>query len=268
MVLDFYNLREQPFGVTPDPRYLYLSPTHREALASLAYGIQSGRGFMSLIATPGMGKTTILFHLLQHLDGRARVAFLCQTLCRPEEILRAVSRDLGIPDDGANGAELERRLNEVLLSDAREGRKVFVVIDEAQNLEDEALETVRLLSNFETSSDKLLQIVLSGQPQLDERLSSPRLVQLRQRMSTFARLEPLNPAETREYLRHRLSVAGYSSSTPLFAPESENLIAKYSRGIPRTINNICFNALSLGWVEKQRTIEKAVIREVVNDLGL
>jgi general secretion pathway protein A len=268
MVLDFYHLKQQPFGVTPDPRYLYPSPTHREALASLAYGIQSGRGFMSIVATPGMGKTTILHQLLQQLESSARIAFLCQTLCRPEEIMRGVLRDLDIAHEGTDVVSMEGQLNDLLLAEAGRGRKVVVVIDEAQNLDDSALEVVRLLSNFETSSDKLLQIILAGQHQLREKLASPRLLQLRQRMSIIARLEPFSAEETQLYIAHRLRVAGYGFSAPLFTPEAEALIATYSEGIPRNINNICFNALSLGRVLKQKTIQKDVIREVLDDLDL
>jgi general secretion pathway protein A len=268
MVLDFYNLKEQPFGVTPDPRYLYPSPTHREALASLAYGIQSGRGFMSIIATPGMGKTTILYQVLQQLESSARVAFLCQTLCRPEDIMRGVLRDLGVAGESTDVVRMEAQLNELLLAEARRGRKVVVVIDEAQNLDDSALEAVRLLSNFETSNDKLIQIILAGQPQLRERLASPRLLQLRQRMSIMARLQPFSAEETRLYIAHRLRIAGYGFYRPLFTRQAEGLIARHSGGIPRNINNICFNALSLGCVLKQKTIEKDAIREVANDLDL
>lgn len=266
MVLDYYNLKEQPFGVTPDPKYLYLSRTHREALASLAYGIQSGRGFMSLVACPGMGKTTIVRYLLQQLQGSARIAFLCQTLCRREDIMRAVLRDLGVAGDTADAVGMEEQLNSVLLEEARLGRKVIVVIDEAQNLDDSALESIRLLSNYETSTDKLMQIVLAGQPQLGERLAAPGLLQLRQRMSIVARLQPLDLKETRLYIAHRLRKAGYEFANPLFTSEAEALIAERSEGIPRNINNICFSALSLGCVEKQTTIEADVIREVLNDL--
>jgi len=268
MVLDYYSLKEQPFGVTADPRYLYLSPTHREALASLAYGVQSGRGFMSIIAQPGMGKTTILFQLLSQLEGSARTVFLFQTLCRPEDLLRGLLRDLGVIDDGKDVVRMQTQLNDVLWAEARQGRKVVVVIDEAQNLEDSALELVRMLSNFETTSDKLMQIVLGGQPQLRDKLVSPQLLQLRQRMSILARLHPFNAEETHLYIQHRLRVAGYSFQTPLFTPQAEALIAQHSRGIPRNINNICFNALSLGWVLKQRSIQKDVVREVLADLDL
>jgi len=268
MILDYYNLREQPFGVTADPSYLYLSPTHREALASLSYGIQSGRGFMSLLARPGMGKTTILFQLLDQMKGSARTVYLFQTLCRPEDLLCGLLRDLGVVDDSGDVVHMQEQLNRVLLEEARQGRKVVVVIDEAQNLEDSALELVRMLSNFETTTDKLMQIILAGQPQLCQKLVSPQLLQLRQRMSIFARLSPFNAEDVHLYIEHRLRVAGYNFQTPLFTPQAEALIAKHSGGIPRNINNICFNAISLGWVLKQRSIEKEVVREVLDDLDL
>ncbi|MGO9403605.1 MAG: ExeA family protein [Terriglobales bacterium] len=266
MVLDYYNLKEQPFGVTPDPRYLYLSASHSEALASLSYGIRSRRGFMSLIAKPGMGKTTTLFQLLSQLEGSARTVFLFQTLCSPKALLRDLLRDLGIVDDGGDAGRMQEQLNRVLLTEARQGRRVVVVIDEAQNLEDSALELLRMLSNFETTSYKLMQIILAGQPQLREKLRSPHLLQLRQRMSICARLRPFSVEETHLYVRHRLRVAGYDFKAPLFTPQAEALIARYSEGIPRNINNICFNALSLGCVLKQKSIREEVVRECLHDL--
>jgi general secretion pathway protein A len=268
MLLDYYNLKEQPFGATPDPRYLYMSPTHREALASLCYGIQSARGFMSIIAKPGMGKTTILFQLLNELQPSARTVFLFQTLCRPEDLLPGILRELGAAEETADVLRMQSQLDHILHAEAQQGRKVVVVIDEAQNLEDSALELLRMLSNFETPSEKLLQIVLAGQPQLNEKLASPRLLQLRQRMSIFARLSPLNLQESHLYIEHRLRVAGYDFQVSLFTPQAEALIARHSEGIPRNINNICFNALSLGWVLKQRTIEQSAVREVLDDLDL
>jgi general secretion pathway protein A len=268
MVLDFYSLREQPFGVTPDPRCLYMSPTHREALASLSYGIQSGRGFMSVIAKPGMGKTTILFQLLSQLQDSARTVFLFQTLSGPEDMLRGLLHDLGVVRIGKSVARMQEQLNKILLAEARQKRKVVVVIDEAQNLDDSALELLRMLSNFETTEEKLMQIVLSGQPQLREKLASPGLLQLRQRISISARLQPFDLEETRLYVAHRLRSAGYDSQTPLFTPQAEALIAKYSQGIPRNINSICFNALSLGCVMRQKTIQQEVVREVLHDLDL
>lgn len=268
MVLNYYKLAEQPFGVTPDPRYLYLSPTHREALASALYGITVGRGFTALIAKPGMGKTTILFHLLQKLQGSARTVFLFQTQSSPRDLLRSVLVDLGIEDDGGDLVQMQAKMNQALLQHSTSGKRFVVVIDEAQNLDESVLEVVRMLSNFETPREKLMQIVLAGQPQLAKRLASPSMEQLRQRVSIVARLMPLDVTETRAYIEHRLYVAGYESKTPLFTDRAFAMIAKYSGGIPRNINNLCFNAMSLGCVRKQETIDRDVIKEVLTDLDL
>ena len=196
MVLDYYKLREQPFGVTPDSRYLFLSATHREALASLLYGIEAGRGFVALIAKPGMGKTTLLFHALNQLREKARTVFLFQTICTPVDLLRALLTDLGVQETRGSLVEMQLKLNEILAEQSRSGKRVVVVIDEAQNLDDSVLELVRMLSNFETSREKLIQIILSGQPQLAEKIASPELVQLRQRVSIFARLKPFSAEDT------------------------------------------------------------------------
>ncbi len=268
MVLNYYKLAEQPFGVTPDPRYLYLSPTHREALASALYGITVGRGFTALIAKPGMGKTTILFHLLQKLQGSARTVFVFQTQSSPRDLLRSLLVDLGIEDDGGDMVQMQAKMNQALLQHSTSGKRFVVVIDEAQNLDESVLEVVRMLSNFETPREKLMQIVLAGQPQLAKRLASPSMEQLRQRVSIVARLMPLDAAETRAYIEHRLSVAGRESTVPLFTDRAFAMIAKYSGGIPRNINNLCFNAMSLGCVRKQETIDRDVIKEVLTDLDL
>jgi general secretion pathway protein A len=268
MVLDYYKLREQPFGVTPDSRYLFLSAAHREALASLLYGIEVGRGFVALIAKPGMGKTTLLFHALNQLRNKARTVFLFQTICTPADLLRAILTDLGVRETQAGLIEMQSKLNELLLEQFSASKRFVVVIDEAQNLDESVLELVRMLSNFETPREKLMQIILSGQPQLGERIASPELVQLRQRVSMFASLEPFSPEDTALYIDHRTRIAGYSSETPLFTTEALALIARYSEGIPRNINNLCFNALSLGYALKRKTIDCEVVREVVTDLDL
>jgi type II secretory pathway predicted ATPase ExeA len=268
MVLDYYKLREQPFGVTPDSRYLFLSAAHREALASLLYGIEAGRGFVALIAKPGMGKTTLLFHALNQLRNKARTVFLFQTICTPVDLLRAILTDLGVRETQAGLIEMQSRLNELLREQFCASKRFVVVIDEAQNLDDSVLELVRMLSNFETPREKLMQIILSGQPQFGERIALPELVQLRQRVSMFASLEPFSPEDTALYIDHRTRIAGYSSETPLFTTEALALIARYSEGIPRNINNLCFNALSLGYALKRKTIDCEVVREVVTDLDL
>lgn len=267
MFLEFYKLREQPFGVTPDPRYLYFSPGHREALASLFYGIETGRGFLSLIAEPGMGKTTLLFQLLQRWKGYVHSAFLFQTQCNSRELIRYLMDDLGLKSDGEDIVRMHSELNDFLFRETKAGRRVVVCIDEAQNLSDEVLETVRLLSDFEAPDKKLLQIILAGQPELSGRLSRPGLAQLRQRIAIPARLDALPASEIVRYVQHRLHVAGHEGSH-LFTPGALELIAERSRGIPRLINNICFNALSLGCATEKGQIDAAVVREAARDLSM
>src|SRR5579872_872544 len=232
MFLKYYGLREQPFGVTPDPRFLYLSPAHREALASMVYGIEAGRGFIGLIAPPGMGKTTLLFHLLEKFRTSARTAFLFQTQCNSREFMRFLLAELGYGSDDQDFVRMHEEFNKRLLQEARAGNRFIVVIDEAQNLDPSVLETVRLLSDFETPRAKLMQIVLAGQPELADKLASPGLAQLRQRVSIVHGLEPLSVGEIKNYIEHRLRIAGYEGG-PLFAPGVYADIARFTQGIPR-----------------------------------
>lgn len=209
MFLNFYGLREQPFGVTPDPRFLYLSPTHREALASMYYGIDAERGFVALIAKPGMGKTNLLFQLLQQFRAKARTAFVFQTQCTSREFMRFLLLELGCEvDANMDLVSMHEMFNRCLLQEAHAGRRFIVVVDEAQNLEPSVLETIRLLSDFETPQAKLLQIILSGQPELADKLSRPSLRQLRQRVSLLSTLKPLPADEVVHYINHRLRAAG------------------------------------------------------------
>ncbi len=268
MILNFYKLAEQPFGVTPDPRFMYLSPTHREAMASVLYGVKAGRGFTALIAEPGMGKTTVLFNLLQQLGNTAKTAFLFQAQDTPINFLRNLLADLGVEEDGQDLVRMQVKLNECLVRETSEGKHFVVVLDEAQNLDEPVLEVVRMLSNFETPREKLMHIILAGQPQLAEKLASPQLTQLRQRVSIVARLKPFTASETREFIEHRLRVAGYREEQALFTDRAYALIAQYSSGIPRNINNICFNAMSIGCATQRRTINAAIVEEVLSDLDL
>ncbi len=265
MFLDFYHIREQPFGVTPDPRYLYLSPTHREALASLYCGVEEGRGFMAMIAQPGMGKTTLLFHLLERLRKSACAAFLFQTQCDSREFFRYLLEDLGIESHGHDVVQMHKQLNGALIRLKNAGMRFVLIVDEAQNLDDSVLETVRLLSDFETPTSKLIQIILSGQPQLATKLAGPSLLQFRQRIAIVGRLEPLGLEETDRYIDHRLQVAGYGGD-PLFTSDARAMIAARSGGIPRNINNLCFNALRLGCELGRKNVDGEIVLEAACDL--
>ncbi|MFC5864162.1 ExeA family protein [Acidicapsa dinghuensis] len=268
MIAQHFKLREQPFGVTPDPKYMFPSTSHREALASLLYGLQSGLGFVSLIAKPGMGKTTLLFEVLSRLRDTKTTVFLFQTITTPMDLLRAILIDLGAKDVRKSLVDLQTQLNKVLLNQHAAHRSVVVVLDEAQNLNDSVLETVRMLSNFETSSQKLMQIVLAGQPQLAEKLMTSDLLQLRQRISIFAHLTPLSMNETAAYIRHRLRYAGLETEESIFTPSALALIARHSEGIPRNINNLCFNAMSLAFALKRHKIDSEIVNEVISDLSV
>ena len=267
MFLNFYGLREQPFGVTPDPRFLYLSPAHREALASLVYGIESGLGFMALIASPGMGKTTLLFHLLEKFRTSARTAFLFQTQCNSREFMRFLLAELGYGSDDQDFVRMHEEFNKRLLQEARAGNRFIVVIDEAQNLDPSVLETVRLLSDFETPRAKLMQIVLAGQPELADKIANPGMAQLRQRVSLVSGLQPLSFEETNKYIQHRLRVAGHRGD-PLFSSAALARITEFAAGIPRNINSLCFNSLSLGCALQQKVMDAAIVEEVINDLDI
>ena len=267
MFLEHYGLREQPFGVTPDPSYLYFSEMHKEALASLFYGIETGCGFLSLIAPPGTGKTTLLLHLLERLRKSAKTVFLFQTQCDSREFFRYLLTDLGVDASTENMAHMHESLNSVLLSNARSGKRFVLVIDEAQNLKRSVLETVRLLSDFETPGSKLMQIVLCGQPQLADKLSHPDLTQLRQRISIVSRLQPFAKPDVTQYISHRLKVAGYTGMG-LFDADALSEITAHSDGIPRNINNICFNALTLGYAKGLEQIDGSTVSEVLADLDL
>jgi general secretion pathway protein A len=267
MLLEYYKLAEQPFGVTPDSRFLYLGPKHREALASLVYGTESNRGFLALIAKPGMGKTSLLYHYLSYLRDKARTAFVFRTDCDSREFIRHVMLDLGVDVAGMDLPAMHDALNRLLTEEMRAGRRFVLVIDEAQNLDEKVLESIRLLSNFETPWTKLMQIVLAGQPQLADRLASPSMAQLRQRVSMVIRIEPLTPDEVNAYIDHRLWIAGCEKPAFLTVG-ARKLIADHSEGIPRNINNLCFNAMSLACALQRKTIDRDIIRDVIADLDL
>jgi N-acetylmuramoyl-L-alanine amidase len=267
MFLDFYHLHQQPFGVTPDPAYLYPSRTHCEALDSLTEGILGGRGFLALIAEPGMGKTTLLYQVLEGLRDRARAAYLFQTQCNSREFFQYLLSELGVDSTGMGLVAMHNKLNEMLFAEMLAGRRFVLIVDEAQNLDDSVLETIRLLSNFETSHTKLLQIVLAGQSQLGEKLRQKQLAQLLQRITVVKHLEALSLEETAGYIRHRLKVAGHCGEG-LFEPEAVALVAERSQGVPRNINNICFHALWEAHAQGRPTVSRDIVEKADHRLDV
>jgi general secretion pathway protein A len=266
MFLEFFGLQEQPFGVTPDPRFLYLTSSHREALDGLLCGIEAGRGLMSLIAEPGMGKTALLFQLRERYHTSARTAFLFQTQCNSREFLSHLFAAFEIESDGQSLAQMQTQLNTILSNEARAGRSSVLFVDEAHNLQDSVLETVRLISNFETPRTKLVQIVLAGQSSLADKLACHAL---RRRVSIWTRLKPLTPDEVECYIDHRLRVAGYPRATrgPLFTSDAQSTVAQQSEGVPKNINEICFHALRAGFACSRKTIDVEIIQQVLLDLN-
>ena len=262
-----FGLRENPFGVTPDPRFLFLSQTHREALASLVNGIDCDFGFQILVAQPGMGKTTLLFNFLERFRDNAHTAFLFQPQPNPVELLQSVLIELGTHSEETSLRKLSEQLNQVLTRSAAEHKRVIVVLDEAQNLDFSVLEALRQLSNFETASTKLMQIILAGQPQLAKRLALPEQEQLMQRISAFGRLSPLALTETQAYIEHRLATAGYQGAH-LFTQNAIRGIWEHSRGVPRNINTLCFNAMMFAFAQHARSIDNRIIEEAARDLDL
>jgi type II secretory pathway predicted ATPase ExeA len=265
--LSFFGMPQQAFDVTPDPAYLYFSPSHREALTALKEGIENFRGFMVLVAEPGMGKTTLLHKMMEDLTESARVVFLFQTQCSSRELLCYILNELEVDHAGMDLVIMHRALNQALLEEMLRGRRFVLIVDEAQNLEEPVLETIRLLSDFETTHSKLIQIVLAGQPQLAETLMKPGLVQLRQRISVLASLKALSAAETAEYVEYRLRASGWTGET-LFTSDALAQIAELSGGVPRSINNLCFNSLLAAFHRGQETIGAEIVTEVAGKLNL
>lgn len=266
MIARYFGMREDPFGATPDPRLLYASRTHREALASLRYSFLAHRGFVALIAEPGMGKTTLLFKFMEQVQASSHTAFLFNTRLEPEQLISSLLREIGI-SPGPSIVEMQEQLYSTVTANAREGRPLIVLLDEAQCLPEATLEAVRLLTNFETTRTKLIQVVLAGQPQLSEILSRPSLLQLRQRIGTICTLQHLSHAETCEYIHHRLQVVGYEGP-PIFGDAALGRIAAESKGIPRVINTLCFQTLSLCCALQRRSVDAAMVGEALRDLEL
>ena len=263
----FYKLTSNPFGSSPDPRFLYMMPHTREALAGLEYGISTRKGFMVLVGEVGTGKTTLLRRALSGFDlRRVYTSFVFNPLLEPLDFLEFVMTDFGIPPATRNKSGMLMQLNRWLIERYRHQETCVILVDEAQNLSWELFEEIRLLTNLETSSEKLLQIVLSGQPELQDKLREPKVRQLRQRIAMWCRTQAITQKQTGAYIAQRLLVAG--TSEPLFSPEAVTAIYRASQGIPRLINLICEHSLMLGYVEQAAVIPAELVFEVTRDLDL
>jgi general secretion pathway protein A len=265
MYLSFYGLREAPFAPTPDPKFLFQSARHREALAQLIYGVRERKGFIVLTGEIGTGKTTLLRTLLERLNAATPVAYVHNSALNIEGLLEYVLQDWGVKSTAASHAQRLFELNEFLIDQHRKGTSPVLVIDEAQNLTVETLEAVRMLSNFETTNQKLMQILLVGQPELRDKLDLPELRQLKQRVGLRCHIAPLSPEETRLYIRHRLRIAG-AADAGIFTDAAIQKIADYSRGTPRVINIVCDHCLLSGFADSKKRIDAGTVQEAVEYL--
>ncbi len=269
MYKSFYNLLRNPFEITPDPSFLFPTTRHNEALASLYYGVTAHRGFVVLTGEVGTGKTLILRSLLGLLQRRdVAFALIFNPRLSPLEFTRYIAGDFGLPVTDKAKDELIHVLNGFLLQRHQKGLTTILVVDEAHHLSPELLEEIRLLTNLETSQQKLLQIVLAGQPELDQKLDSHELRQLKQRIALRCHLDPLTWNETREYMSRRLKIAGAPAAVELFSKQAVEAVFRHSRGIPRLINTICENALLAGYAKHAGTITSEIIDDVARDLRL
>jgi general secretion pathway protein A len=263
--LDYYGLSEAPFDITPNPRFLFYSAKHREAFNHLLYGIRERKGFVQLTGEVGAGKTTLCRAMLEQLDGHYATALILNPIMSPEELIKAIAIEFGLPVNGLDRLDTVAVINQFLLQQVERGQDTVLIIDEAQDLTDELLEQVRLLSNLETDNRKLLQIVLMGQPELRDRLNNPRLRQLRQRITVRYHLLPLCRFEVNQYIQHRLEVSG-AKGAPYFTQPALWRVFSYSKGIPRLVNAICDKALLAGFVRQQERIGFGLIGRAVREL--
>jgi general secretion pathway protein A len=268
MYCEFYGLKEKPFTVTPNPRFVFLSKNHKEAFAHLLYGIDNHAGFILLTGEIGTGKTTVLRTLLSQLDNSTvRSALILNPSLSAKELLASINREFGIGWEGLNATDLLDTLNRFLLSENRSGHTVALVIDESQNLEPQVLEQIRLISNLETETDKLIQIVLAGQPELTDILQRPELRQFGQRITVRYHLSAMDFDDTRAYIEHRLEVAG-GLRAAAFSKGAMKKIFSYSRGIPRLINIVCDRALLIGYIDESRDISTGMAARAIAEVSV
>jgi type II secretory pathway predicted ATPase ExeA len=264
----FFGLRENPFNVNPDPRYLFFTQAMEEAMSALTYGIDTRKGFLLLTGEVGTGKTTLLNRLLDWLRGRnVATAFVFNSHLNVNQLFDFILNDFEIPCEERSQSLRQIRLNEWLLDRYREGQSAVLIVDEAQHLSFEVLEEIRMLTNLETATEKLLQIVLSGQPELEEKLKLPQLRQLRQRITIRTKTRPLTLDETRGYITERLRIAG-GDSREIFSADAIAAIHKYAKGIPRVTNLLCEHTLINAYVDQQAEVQPALVEEVAREFDL
>ena len=266
MYLEFLGLREKPFSITADPSFLYLSKKHREALSHMVYGIRERKGFIEITGEIGTGKTTLCKALLRHVDPTTKTALILQPGLSELQLLQAIVQDFGLNPMRANKLDLFSQLNQFLLDQATLGHNLVLVIDEAQNLSLRVLEQIRILSNLETDKDKLIQIILVGQPQLREKLALPALEQLRQRIGVRYHITPLDVDEVRTYIDHRLRVAG-SNGTLEWTSDGLDEVYQCSKGIPRLINLIGDRSLLACYVFRVKRVDRDIVRRSFQELS-
>src|SRR6266536_303273 len=262
-----FGFVELPFNVSPDPRFFYSNPVYREALVTLHYGIETRKGFVIITGEAGTGKTTLLRMLMHNLDSAIHTAFIFNPRLSFTALLRFILSDLGVASSAKDRLKLTEQLNSHLIEQLKKGHTVALLVDEAQALSDEILEELRLLSNLETDREKLIQIVLMGQPELEHKLDQPELRQLKQRVTLRCRLLPLSQPEVGLYIASRLKTAGYEGKE-LFVPEAVEQITRYSNGIPRIVNVICDNALVIASAASKKHVSAEMIEEAARDLKL
>jgi general secretion pathway protein A len=268
MYKKFFGLKENPFNVNPDPRYLFLTQNTQEALACLTYGIETRKGFILLTGEVGTGKTTLVNKLLEWLHKeRVSTAFVFNPRLSVSQFFDFMMADFGIPCDSRQKGQMLMKLNQWLLERYQAGERAVLIVDEAQNLSPQMLEEIRLLTNLETSTEKLLQIVLAGQPELEQKLNQPQLRQLRQRITLRTKTRQLTLDETQGYIQERLRIAG-AENVDLFSPEAIAAIHSYARGIPRVTNLLCEHALVSSFVDQKNPVPPEIVDEVAHDFDL
>jgi general secretion pathway protein A len=268
MYKKFFGLKENPFNVNPDPRYLFLTPHTQEALACLTYGIETRKGFILLTGEVGTGKTTLINKLLEWLHKeRVFTAFVFNPRLSVAQFFDFMMADFGIPCESRQKGQMLMKLNQWLLDRYQAGERAVLVVDEAQNLSPQMLEEIRLLTNLETSTEKLLQIVLSGQPELEQKLNQPQLRQLRQRITLRAKTRQLTLEETLGYIQERMRIAG-AENPDIFSPEAVEAVHRYARGIPRVTNLLCEHALVSSFVDQKNPVPAEIVEEVARDFDL